>query len=60
MAKIHQSHLIDSIADSLQFMSYFHPLDFIQSVSEAYEREESPAAKAAMAQILINSRMCAQ
>jgi len=60
MATIHQSHLIDSIADSLQFMSYFHPLDFIQSVSEAYEREESPAAKAAMAQILINSRMCAQ
>jgi len=60
MATIHQSHLIDSIADSLQFMSYFHPLDFIHSVNEAYEREESQAAKAAMAQILINSRMCAQ
>jgi fumarate hydratase class I len=60
MGSIHQSHLIDSIADSLQFMSYFHPLDFINSVSEAYEREESQAAKAAMAQILINSRMCAQ
>lgn len=60
MATINQSDLIDSIADSLQFMSYFHPLDFIQSVSEAYEREESQAARAAMAQILINSRMCAQ
>ncbi|MDA8967697.1 fumarate hydratase [bacterium] len=60
MATIHQSHVIDSIADSLQFMSYFHPLDFIHSLSEAYEREESQAAKAAMAQILINSRMCAQ
>ena len=60
MAPIHQSHLIDSIADSLQFMSYYHPLDFIRAVSEAYEREESAAARAAMAQILINSRMCAQ
>jgi len=60
MATITQSDLIDSIADSLQFMSYFHPLDFITAVNEAYEREESQAAKAAMAQILINSRMCAQ
>jgi fumarate hydratase class I len=60
MATISQSDLIDSIADSLQFMSYFHPLDFITAVNEAYEREESQAAKAAMAQILINSRMCAQ
>ena len=60
MSTIHQSHLIDSIADSLQFMSYYHPLDFIHSVNAAYEREESQAAKAAMAQILINSRMCAQ
>ena len=60
MATITQTDLIDSIADSLQFMSYFHPLDFITAVNEAYEREESQAAKAAMAQILINSRMCAQ
>ena len=60
MPAIQQDHLIDSIADSLQFMSYFHPLDFIQAVNEAYEREESQAAKSAMAQILINSRMCAQ
>lgn len=57
---IHQDHLVDSIADSLQFMSYYHPLDFITAVNEAYEREESQAAKSAMAQILINSRMCAQ
>jgi fumarate hydratase class I len=60
MATIHQTHVIDSIADSLQFMSYYHPLDFITAVNEAYEREESQAAKSAMAQILINSRMCAQ
>ena len=57
---IHQNDLIDSVADSLQFMSYYHPLDFIQAVNEAYEREQSAAAKSAMAQILINSRMCAQ
>ncbi len=57
---IHQAHLIDSIADSLQFMSYYHPLDFITAVNDAYEREQSQAAKAAIAQILINSRMCAQ
>ena len=57
---ITQDHLIDSIADALQFISYYHPKDFIDAVHEAYLREESPAAKDAMAQILINSRMCAQ
>ena len=57
---IHQDHLIDSIADSLQFMSYFHPLDFIEAMNDAYEREQSQAAKSAIAQILINSRMCFQ
>ena len=60
MTIIRQHHLVDSIADALQFISYFHPVDFIQAVYAAYQREESPAAKEAMAQILINSRMCAE
>ncbi|NKB39402.1 MAG: fumarate hydratase, partial [Gammaproteobacteria bacterium] len=60
MTTIKQSDLIDSIADALQFISYYHPVDFIQAVHEAYKREESPAAKDAMAQILVNSRMCAE
>tara|TARA_R110001592_G_scaffold363352_3_gene684936 strand:+ start:10587 stop:12101 length:1515 start_codon:yes stop_codon:yes gene_type:complete len=59
MTVIRQDDLIDSVADALQFISYYHPLDFIQAVHQAYEREESQAAKDAMAQILINSRMCA-
>lgn len=59
MTIIQQDDLISSIADALQYISYYHPLDFIQAVNEAYEREESKAAKDAMAQILINSRMCA-
>ena len=52
--------LIQSIQDALQYISYYHPPDFIKAVSEAYDREESSAAKDAMAQILINSRMCAE
>ncbi|MGB7396509.1 MAG: fumarate hydratase [Candidatus Macondimonas sp.] len=60
MTAIKQDDLIQSVADALQFISYYHPLDFIQAVHAAYEREESPAAKDAMAQILINSRMCAE
>lgn len=60
MTVIRQDDLIDSVADALQFISYYHLVDFIKAVHEAYEREESPAAKDAMAQILINSRMCAQ
>ncbi|MGV6807164.1 MAG: fumarate hydratase, partial [bacterium] len=59
MTVIKQQDLIDSVADALQFISYYHPVDFIQAVKEAYDREESSAAKDAMAQILINSRMCA-
>lgn len=51
--------MIESVADSLQFISYYHPVDFIQAVNLAYEREESPAARDALAQILINSRMSA-
>ena len=55
-----QKDLIQSVTAALQYISYYHPLDFIQSLAEAYEREQSPAAKDAMAQILINSRMCAE
>ena len=55
-----QQDFIDSIADALQFISYYHPADYIKALAEAYHREESPAAKDAMAQILTNSRMCAQ
>ncbi|MFT6791002.1 MAG: fumarate hydratase class I [Cellvibrionaceae bacterium] len=57
---IKQDDLIASVADALQFISYYHPLDFIQAVHQAYEKEINPAAKDAMAQILINSRMCAE
>jgi fumarate hydratase class I len=57
---VRQDDLIESIADALQYISYYHPKDFIDAVHEAYLREESKAAKDAMAQILINSRMCAQ
>ena len=60
MTIIRQDDFIDSVADALQFISYYHPVDFVKAVFEAYEREQNPAAKDAMAQILINSRMCAQ
>jgi fumarate hydratase class I len=60
MTLIKQQDLIDSVFDALQFISYYHPKDFIDAVYAAYQREESPAAKDAMAQILINSRMCAE
>ena len=60
MTVITKEDLIQSIQDSLQYISYYHPPDFIRAVAEAYEREESPAARDAMAQILINSRMCAE
>ena len=60
MSVIRQDDFISSIADSLQFISYYHPIDFIQGVHEAYQKEQNPAAKDAMAQILINSRMCAE
>ncbi len=59
MTVIRQEDLIASVADALQFISYYHPVDFIQAMHKAYEREQSQAAKDAMAQILINSRMCA-
>ncbi len=60
MTIIRQEDLIQSIADGFQYISYYHPIDFIQALGKAYDREESPAAKDAIAQILTNSRMCAE
>lgn len=60
MTLIRNEHLIQSVADALQYISYYHPLDFIRAVHEAYEKEASAAAKDAMAQILLNSRLCAE
>jgi fumarate hydratase class I len=59
MTVIRQQDVTQSIADALQYISYYHPVDFIQAVEGAYDREESKSAKDAMAQILINSRLCA-
>lgn len=59
-ASIRQEDLIQSIADALQYISYYHPVDYIKNLAAAHAREESPAARDAMAQILINSRMCAE
>ena len=60
MTTIRQDDFVQSIADALQHISYFHPLDYIHALGAAYEREQSPAAKDAIAQILTNSRMCAE
>ena len=60
MTVIRQDDLIQSTADALQYISYYHPKDYIDALAQAYELEESTAAKDAMAQILINSRMCAE
>lgn len=60
MAIIRQADFIDSIADALQYISVYHPLDYVKAVEQAYLKEESQAAKDAMAQILINSRMSAE
>jgi len=57
---IKQEDLVQSIADALQFISYYHPKDYIQALGRAYDREQSYAAKDAIAQILTNSRMCAE
>ena len=59
MTVIKQQDFIDSVAGALQFISYYHPVDFIKAMDKAYQREQNPAAKDAIAQILINSRMCA-
>ena len=60
MATIRQDDFIASIADALQYISYYHPVDYIRNLSRAYELEQSHAAKDAIAQILINSRLCAE
>ena len=60
MTVIKQDDLIQSVADALQFISYYHPVDYIRALGDAYRAEESPAAKDAIAQILTNSRMCGE
>jgi len=57
---IRHDDLVESVAAALQYISYYHPADYIQHLARAYEREQSPAAKDAIAQILTNSRMCAE
>jgi fumarate hydratase class I len=60
MTLIKREDLTQSVADALQFISYYHPADYLRALARAYERERSPAAKDAIAQILTNSRMCAE
>ena len=60
MVTIREDDLIESVADALQYISYYHPMDYIRALGEAYEAEQGPAAKDAIAQILTNSRMCAE
>jgi len=60
MTVVRQEDVVDSVADALQFISYYHPLDYIQALGEAYRNEQSAAARDAIAQILTNSRMCAE
>jgi fumarate hydratase class I len=60
MAVIREQDLIQSIADAFQYISYYHPLDYIRALGDAWTREENPAARDAIAQILTNSRMCAE
>jgi fumarate hydratase class I len=60
MTVISEQDFVNSIANSLQYISYYHPPDFVRAMGEAYEREQSQAARDAMAQILTNSRMAAE
>ncbi len=60
MVTIAEDDLIESVADALQYISYYHPMDYIRALGAAYEAEQGPAAKDAIAQILTNSRMCAE
>ena len=57
---IREADLVESVADALQYISYYHPMDYIRALGDAYDAEQSPAAKDAIAQILTNSRMCAE
>src|SRR5205085_12160975 len=60
MNTIKREDLVQSVADALQFISYYHPVDYIRALGRAYEREQSAAAKDAIAQILTTSSMCAE
>src|SRR5258705_9955371 len=60
MSTIRKDDLVESVAAALQYISYFHPVDYIRSLGRAFEAEASPAARDAIAQILSNSRMCAE
>ena len=60
MTLIRRADLVQSVADALQFISYYHPADYLRALGRAYEREQSPAARDAIAQILTNSRLCAE
>src|SRR3546814_2587197 len=60
LVTIREQDLIESVADALQYISYYHPMDYIRALGDAYEAEQGPAAKDAIAQILTNSRMCAE
>src|SRR5213075_3550652 len=60
MTTIKRADLVQSVADALQFISYYHPADYIRALGRAYEIEQSAAAKDAIAQILTNSKMCAE
>src|SRR3990167_3710449 len=57
---IRHADLVDSVAAALQYISYYHPADYIEHLARAYASEQSPAAKDAIAQILTNSKMCAE
>ena len=57
MTTIRQEDFIQSIQNALQYISYYHPIDFVHAMHEAYKKEQSPAARDAIAQILVNSRM---
>ena len=60
MITISEADLIETVADALQYISYYHPMDYIEALGEAYKAEQGPAAKDAIAQILTNSKMCAE
>src|SRR4029450_12411404 len=60
MKTTRERHFVQSIPDALQYISYYHPVDYIEHLGRAWQREQSPAAKDAIAQILTNSRMCAE
>src|SRR3978361_2563019 len=60
MVPLQQADLIESIRAALQYISFYHPVDYSENLARAYELEQSPAAKDAIKQILVNSRMCAE